>query len=110
MNMRRLGAMARKELVQVLRDPRSLMIALLMPFMQMLLLGYGVSLDIKHVPLCTWDREASQKSEALLKGSRPPSISRSLKSSATTPPSSALSTTADCRIAIVIPPDFSCAS
>ena len=68
MNITRLGAMARKELVQVLRDPRSLMIALLMPFVQMLLLGYGVSLDIKHVPLCTWDREGSQRSEALLKG------------------------------------------
>ena len=54
--------------MQVLRDPRSLMIALLMPFVQMLLLGYGVSLDIKHVPLCTWDREGSQRSEALLKG------------------------------------------
>ena len=68
MNVTRLGAMARKELVQVLRDPRSLMIALLMPLVQMLLLGYGVSLDIKHVPLCTWDREASQRSEALLMG------------------------------------------
>ena len=55
-------------MLQVWRDPRSLMIALLMPFVQMLMLGYGVSLDIKHVPLCTWDREDSQQSEALLKG------------------------------------------
>lgn len=67
MNITRLGAIAKKEFLQVLRDPRSLMIALLMPLVQMLMLGYGVSLDIKHVPLCTWDREASQQSENLIK-------------------------------------------
>ena len=50
-----------------LRDPRSLMVVLLMPLMQMALLGYGVNLDIKHVPICVFDREGSQQSEALLK-------------------------------------------
>jgi ABC-2 type transport system permease protein len=43
------------------------MIALLMPFMQMILLGYGVNLDIKHLPMCVYDRESSQNSQALLK-------------------------------------------
>ncbi|OIQ77930.1 inner membrane transport permease YbhS [mine drainage metagenome] len=59
MNLRRLLAMARKESLQILRDPRSLAIALLMPLMQMGLLGYGVSLDIRHVPLCMLDQEHS---------------------------------------------------
>src|SRR5579863_3639432 len=67
MRLLRLKAIAVKELLQVWRDPRSLMIALLMPFMQMILLGYGVSLDIKHLPICVFDREASQNSQALLK-------------------------------------------
>ena len=62
MNLTRLKAMARKELLQVWRDPRSLIIALLMPIVQMLMLGYGISLDIKHVPICTYDREGSQQS------------------------------------------------
>ena len=43
------------------------MIALLMPLMQMFMLGYGVSLDVKHIPLCAYDREGSQHSQALLK-------------------------------------------
>ncbi len=67
MNLRRVKAIAKKEIIQVLRDPRSLMVVLLMPLMQMALLGYGVNLDIKHVPICVFDREGSQQSQALMK-------------------------------------------
>jgi ABC-2 type transport system permease protein len=66
MNFRRVLALAFKETLQVWRDPRSLAIALLMPFMQMGLLGYGVSLDIKRVPLCIYDEEGSQTSRELV--------------------------------------------
>lgn len=66
MNARRLFALAFKETLQVWRDPRSLAIALLMPLMQMALLGYGVSLDIKHVSLCVYDQENSQESRAIV--------------------------------------------
>jgi ABC-2 type transport system permease protein len=65
MNARRLFAIAFKETLQIWRDPRSLAIALLMPAMQMGLLGYGVSLDIKRVPLCIYDQENSQSSREL---------------------------------------------
>jgi len=66
MNLRRVFAIAFKETLQVWRDPRSLAIALLMPLMQMALLGYGVSLDIKRVPLCILDEESSQTSRELV--------------------------------------------
>lgn len=58
--------MAIKEALQVWRDPRSLAVALLMPVMQMAILGYGVSLDIKHVPLCVYNQENSQQSRAVV--------------------------------------------
>jgi ABC-2 type transport system permease protein len=67
MKLRRIRAVARKEVLQIIRDPRSLMMALLMPFLQMALLGYGMSLDVKHLPVCVFDREGSQLSQALLK-------------------------------------------
>ncbi len=67
MNLRRVKAIAKKEIIQVWRDPRSLMVVLLMPLMQMALLGYGVNLDIKHVPICVFDREGSQQSQSLMK-------------------------------------------
>ena len=66
MNPRRLFAIAFKETLQIWRDPRSLAIALLMPLMQMVLLGYGVSLDIRRVPLCIYDQENSQTSRGLV--------------------------------------------
>lgn len=67
MSATRLIAMARKEFVQVRRDPHSLLIVLLMPIMQMILLGYGVSLDAKNIPVYAYDQEGSQQSQALLK-------------------------------------------
>ena len=67
MRPRRIKAIAVKESLQIVRDPRSLMIALLIPLMQMFMLGYGVNLDVKHIPLCAYDRESSQQSQGLLK-------------------------------------------
>lgn len=107
MKLRRIRAIAVKEVLQIWRDPRSLMIALLMPFTQMFMLGYGVSLDLKHVPICTFDREASQDSQALLKrfqASQYFSITRNIRSY---PELVDAIDRADCKIAIVIPPDFS---
>ncbi len=106
MRLRRLKAIAVKEVLQVWRDPRSLLITLLMPFMQMILLGYGVSLDVKHLPICFFDREASQNSRALLKRFQASQyfaivgafdnyrdVTRALDRGA-------------CRMAIVVPPDM----
>jgi ABC-2 type transport system permease protein len=67
MNWGRLLALARKETIQIRRDPRSLGVVLLMPVMLMTLMGYGINLDQKNVPLCVFDREGSQQSQDLLK-------------------------------------------
>jgi ABC-2 type transport system permease protein len=47
----RLHGMVRKESLQILRDPSSIAIAFVMPVVLLLLFGYGVSLDAKHIPL-----------------------------------------------------------
>lgn len=64
-NWTRLWAILRKEVIQIRRDSRSLAIVVAMPVVLMLLFGYGVSLDIKHVPLYVFDREGSQQSQDL---------------------------------------------
>jgi ABC-2 type transport system permease protein len=107
MKLRRVKAIAVKEILQVWRDPRSLMIALLLPFTQMFLFGYGVNLDLKHLPVCTFDREGSQQSQALLKhfqASQYFTIVRNVDSYAQLTRAIDRST---CVLAIVIPPDFS---
>ena len=107
MNLRRVKAIAKKEIIQVWRDPRSLMVVLLMPLMQMALLGYGVNLDIKHVPICIFDREGSQESESLMKAFQASPYFNVVE---TERDYNSLKRAIDggrCRMAVVIPPDFS---
>src|ERR1017187_8011810 len=67
MSLTRLLAVARKEVIQILRDSRSLGIVVLMPVTLMLLFGYGVNLDLKGLPVYVYDRDGSQQSQDLLK-------------------------------------------
>lgn len=106
MRLRRLKAIAVKEVLQIWRDPRSLMIALLMPFMQMALLGYGVNLDVKHLPVCTFDQESSQNSQSLLKRFQAsPYFSIVAVLHGYRDVTTALDR-GDCRLVVVVPHDF----
>jgi ABC-2 type transport system permease protein len=107
MNLGRLKAIAVKEALQIWRDPRSLMIALLMPVMQMLLMGYGVNLDLKHLPICTFDREGSQHSQALLKRFEASPYFSIVEVADSYRAITAAIDAGTCKMAIVVPPDFS---
>jgi ABC-2 type transport system permease protein len=67
MSFTRLLAVARKEVIQIIRDSRSLGIVVVMPVTLMLLFGYGVNLDLKGLPVYVYDRDGSQQSQDLLK-------------------------------------------
>lgn len=49
--LRRLGALLRKEAYQIVRDPSSILIAFVLPFILLFLFGYGVSLDARETPI-----------------------------------------------------------
>jgi len=73
MNFRRTRAMARKELLHIVRDPRSLMAALTQPVMVLLLFGYALSLDVDRIPTMIYDADRSAVSQNLVqefRGSR----------------------------------------
>ncbi|MDQ7842170.1 MAG: ABC transporter permease [Armatimonadota bacterium] len=63
---RRLGAIILKEFVQLMRDPRTLAMALLMPVIQLLLFGYAITTQVEHLPTIVVDRSQSQESRLLL--------------------------------------------
>ncbi|MGB7265299.1 MAG: ABC transporter permease [Terracidiphilus sp.] len=67
MNLMRLLAVATKEMVQIMRDSRSLIIVVIMPVTLMFLFGYGVNLDLKGLPVYVYDQDGSQQSQDLLK-------------------------------------------
>jgi len=64
----RLRGLIRKEFLQIVRDPSAIAIAFLMPVVLLLLFGYGVSLDAKHVPLGLVVEQPSAATTAFTQG------------------------------------------
>jgi ABC-2 type transport system permease protein len=65
-NIRRTRAMAVKEIRHILRDPRSLTMALAIPLLMLLLFGLALSLDVDRVPLLIRDQDKTQESRQLI--------------------------------------------
>lgn len=65
---RRVLALVRKEFRQIGRDPHLLPILLIFPVLQLLLLGYAVSTDIRHVGLMIVDQDRTPASRELAAG------------------------------------------
>ena len=107
MRWHRLAAIMRKEIIQISRDLPSLLITVAMPLLLMLAFGYGVRFDIQHVSVYVYDREGSQQSQDFLKHFQASEYFNVVK---TVDNYSALIQAldaGDCRLAIVIPADFS---
>ena len=66
MKPRRIWAVARKEFLHVLRDPRSLGMAVAIPVLMLVLFGYALTLDVDRVPLVVWDQSATPASRRLV--------------------------------------------
>jgi len=64
--VRRTGAMAAKEVVHIRRDPRTLYIALAMPVIMLLLLGFGLGFDVDRIPVLVVDGDRSAAARALV--------------------------------------------
>lgn len=67
MNYKRVKAIAKKEFIQIWRDPRSLSLGLAIPVILIVLFGYALSLDIDDVPMVIWDQDKSQASVEFIK-------------------------------------------
>jgi len=63
--MRRLFAIAWKELLQLRRDRLTFALAVGMPLLQLLLFGYAIDTDVKHIPTVVWDQDCSPASRRL---------------------------------------------
>ncbi|WP_243301644.1 ABC transporter permease [Geothrix oryzisoli] len=66
LNFRRLGAVARKEFIHVLRDPRALAIAIVLPMIMLMIFGYALTMDLDRVPLAVWDQSRTPQSRELI--------------------------------------------
>lgn len=66
--MRRIWAVALKELRQAARDPLSLAMLLGVPAMMLLLYGYALNFDVKHIALAVQDEDRTAASRTLADG------------------------------------------
>lgn len=62
----RLWSIIRKEIIHIVRDPRTLGIMLLMPIIELLLLGYTATTDIRHLHTAVYDADRSTQSRQLI--------------------------------------------
>ena len=60
MDLVRVKAIAKKEFIQIFRDPRSLGMAIAIPMLLLILFGYALTLDVDNVPLVIWDQDKTQ--------------------------------------------------
>jgi ABC-2 type transport system permease protein len=105
--MRRLLALAKKELLQLKRDRMTLAMTFMLPLVQMLLFGWAINTDVRHIPTVVFDQDASAASRDLAQRMAATGyydlagevdsyeeIGRALRSGRA-------------RVALVIPPEFS---
>lgn len=66
MSGRRLRAILQKELRHIVRDTRSLLLALALPLLFLVLFGYALSLDVDRIPMVIYDADQSPDSRELI--------------------------------------------
>jgi ABC-2 type transport system permease protein len=66
--LRRIGALIRKEGFHILRDPSSFAIGVVLPIVLILLFGFGISLDVQHVPVAIVAESPTPDTAELISG------------------------------------------
>lgn len=102
----RLVSIIRKEFIQIVRDKRTLAIILIIPIMQLLLLGYAANNDVRNIPLAVYDQCACAESRTLLNAYRAADYFDLAYSVSSEDEISALIESGKARAAIIIPPDY----
>ena len=64
--MRNIKAVAAKEVIHILRDRRTLALVILMPFMQVMIYGFGIDTDVKHLRTYVYDQDRTYLSRRLV--------------------------------------------
>lgn len=65
--MKRTIAIAKKEFLHIIHDPRSLMIIFAMPVIQLILFGYALNMEVKNIDLAVIDYNKSKISRELVR-------------------------------------------
>jgi ABC-2 type transport system permease protein len=103
----RLISLIRKEFIQILRDPRTLVLVLIIPIMQLFLLGYSATNDVRNVPLAVLDQDRGAAARQLLEAYRTADYFRLAYEVDSEAELRTLIDNGKARAGLVIPPDYS---
>src|ERR1044071_418219 len=103
--MRRIIAQTRKELTQIVRDWRTMLLALILPLILLVLLGNAISLQVTDLPIVVQDLDSSPSSRALIDAFRSSLTLRVVPWPTNKQPDEAL-TTNTARAVLIIPNRF----
>lgn len=65
--LQRTGSVARKEFLHIIRDPATLFFALFLPLIEMMMLGFAIDTNVRHIRTVVLDQARTQESEQLLR-------------------------------------------
>ena len=102
----RLVSIIRKEFIQILRDPRTLGLILIMPLVQLFLLGYAATNDVRNVPLAVFDQSHSPEARALLDAYRAADYFKVAYAVSSNAEMQALIENGQAKAGLIIPPDY----
>ena len=102
----RLLSIIRKEFIQIFRDPRTLVLIIVMPIIQLFLLGYAATSDVKNISLAVWDQSHSPQARALLDAFRSANYFSIDYYVGSDQEYRELIESGDIRAALIIPPDY----
>lgn len=105
MNSRLISVM-RKEFIQAFRDRRTVIMIVIMPILQLFLLGYASATDVKNIPIAVWDQSQTPQSRALLDAFRSADYFRIAYTVSSQAEIRSLIEQGSARAALIIPPDY----
>lgn len=105
--MRNIRAIAYKEFIHVMRDRRTLTLLIVMPMMQLMIYGFGINTDVKHLPTYVYDQDRSYLSRRLVNAFTQSDYFTVTKHAASLPEVYAALDKGQAQSVLVIPPDFS---
>lgn len=105
----RFGSILRKEFIQIMRDRRTLVMILVIPIMQLFLLGYSATSDVRNIPLAVYDQCRCADSRALLDAYRAADYFKLAYSVGSEAEIRTLIEQGEARAGLIIPPDYNSA-
>jgi ABC-2 type transport system permease protein len=106
LSLTRLLAIARKEVIQLRRDPRSLLLAFAVPVILLIIFGYAITFDIRAISTAILDHDNSARSRELIDRLRSSGYFEIERRIERPEEIGELMNRGEILIAIVIPPDF----